>query len=284
MTSETRDIFQHATPVAELRHLLRASGRCPAAKLARMSDDEVTSFALSAQTDHDQAEMARQGVQGAVDAGRLSQSEADRMSDKELIEYDLQLTLAGDLRKEISGKDALAPRAGFFSSARAKAPVTAEHVTRSELVAMMSDFVAVLAGMQTEIDALREELARERNAKLALFGKQEVIKQLVDAERDVKAFEAIIELEEEASESIAEEQENASSTSKSVTNVRDTRAGIQVLAQNVAGLDAGRKVDVAEMNKAVTMMKESSKRRAKVRSRGRVEIKIGELSGAKPKG
>jgi hypothetical protein len=156
-----------------------------------------------------------------------------------------------------------------------------ETITRGEVATVMAQMLAVIAAQQAQITEQQNQIATLHNANLAIFGQQKVIDQLTAADRDFEGFEAIMELEEQASLSSEHTDEMSSDQRSASTDAANTGAAIKGLASHIAGLDVARKVNMTEMERSVEKMRETAKRAAKTRSKGRVEIKIGKMTGGK---
>jgi hypothetical protein len=198
------------------------------------------------------------------------------MGIKEMLEYRRSLVTLTSLRHHQQRRSE-----SRALSATANDTAAPAMVHPAGLTGLTADLVAVVAGLQAEIDELRGELARERNAKLAIFGEQAMIEQLTRVERDFEGFEAIVELDEEATGMTANEAAASVEESATLADARDTRAGINILAKQVGAMNAGRSVDSSKLERAIERMKESAKRQMKIRSRGKVHIKIKKLSRGK---
>ncbi len=265
-------LFLPATPADEIRAILRTHGRMSDEEIDALAPDALTMalFEVTSRVEADRDARAR--LDADVASGRLLPHDAERMTPEERRSYHRAAIHIDAFRRALG-----APATGIAPSARPEV----DTISRTEVLSLFGQALAIMASQETHIAELRTELAEAKNAHLAAFGKHALVDQIIKAERDIEGFEVTIELEEQASSRSEVESSSETDETSAVADARETRAAIGGLAQHVAGLDIGRKVNFDDLNKATARMRERAVHASKVRSRGRVEMKFGKVSGGK---
>ena len=152
-------------------------------------------------------------------------------------------------------------------------------ITRGEVVSALAEVVTVMAALHVHVDELTEQVANLKNANLAMFGRQAVIDQLTNTSRDFENIDITIELEEQSTQSADHEAHESGSKHTASTSNRSALAKVEGLASLVAGLNVGGAVDIGEMKHEARRMTMHARDRAQVRSKGKIRLKIGKVSG-----
>jgi uncharacterized coiled-coil protein SlyX len=252
--------------------LLRSEFGLAAEQVNAMSD-EAAAEAIEIMVVRRELKAAhREMLDRLVAEGTISRARAEEMT------YEEAKTLhKSQMYLEQFDRQQHASRAGLVAPKPSKTSVRAPEPSASQIVATLADLVAIVAAQQEEIAQLRDQVAHLHHSNMAMFGKQAIIEQLSSVERDFKGFEAKVELEESSDRQDEGRARQESTSHSTYGDSRDTRAAIEGLASRIAGLNASRTVDLAEMNLKVVRLSEIAKRRATVSTRGTVYIKIDEV-------
>jgi hypothetical protein len=158
---------------------------------------------------------------------------------------------------------------------------TVEPLAPESIVAMFSDMLGILHSQQTQID----ELVYERDVFLAGFADRvlDKLRAFSDGGRNYKGFEVTLDLEDESAEKHEQSSSTKVDTGSSESKAHDTRAELKLLASHVGALGAGRKVNVDGMNRKAATMAAASKSDVRARRKGKLTVKMGEISGPKKK-
>lgn len=266
-------VFRENHPTEELRSLLRS--HCSAEELAAMTPKEVRDRARMVAEDISFERSVRAQIEVYVSAGRVAREEADAMTFEQMRDFVSGNNVLRRFRAAVGGKSYIEALAEII---RAETKAIEDAQPRPEqLVAALSDMLALVAKQQTQID----ELVYERDVFLAAFADRilDKLKAFSDGGRNYKGFEVTLDLEDEE----AEKRERALDTKTDVTgssaHSRDTHAEIRLVANQIGALGGGRKINVDAMNRKVESLKAAARSDVKSRRRGRVTVKVGEISG-----
>jgi len=152
-------------------------------------------------------------------------------------------------------------------------------LTRGEVLSLFAEAVTVIVALQAQIEELTEQVAAVKDAKLAVFGKQEVIDQLSNAPRDFEGVDVTMDLAEDVTVSSDDSTDGTENTNTTTRKKGDISAHVDGLASMVAGLNLGGVVDTEEMNTVAQHLKTRSRARAKTKTHAKVRIKIAKVSG-----
>lgn len=269
-------LFGAGSPVDRVRSLLRSDFGISAEQVNTMSDEEAARGLQGLMARRELNAIFRRTLDDLVAAGTISQDRASEMTYEEA----RMMHLAASTLDEFDRQQGAA-RTALGGTKPAKPASQTPEPSASQVVATLADLVTIIAAQQAELTQLREQVAHLHHSNMAMFGKQAIIEQLSSVERDFKGFEAKIELEESSDHQDEGRTHQEASSHTTTGEARDTRAAIEGLASRVAGLNAGRTVNLAEMNQKVVRLSEMAKRRAKVSTRGTVYIKIDEVRRAR---
>lgn len=269
------ELFASVDTYEELRALVRT--KKSAEEVARLSPAELTEAArvLSDELHRDRRVAAL--INEHVKSGRLDATTASRMTPEERRAYQFASVVAGNLRTEMTG----GIEGMFARSGLPQAPEVQESapIPEAQLVAVLGDMLSLMAAQQAQID----ELVYERDVFFANFTSRilDRLETLSDKGRNYKGFEVTLDLEDEHSESVEKSAASKAQDETKSSNARDTHGELKVLASQIGALGAGRKVNVDEMNKKVASLTASAKSAMKARRKGKLTVKMGEISGEK---
>ena len=201
-----------------------------------------------------------------IKEGLLTREEALRLTPLELqdvaalIDARGSLHVGRELTQKIAAMGLLRRREGIEAPA-----------TMATLSPVLAELVVVLAAQQAELVQLREELARQKNANLAIFGKNEVLKQAHEIALSgvgMKGLRLEVNLEEERLEDSKRTRTAESTHVGKRSENTDTSGKIGGIAKYIASLEGAHKTSLAEMNQAVVNLTEVSRHRTETRSVG----------------
>lgn len=259
-----------ATMAERYRALLRSRGM-PDRVLRSRSDQDVLDYALVDFMSLEAVKRYRAELPRWIAAGYVSEAEAQTLRSEQLRDLGLQIDL---YESELAKSDGSRP------IARPQPALTSPDLTRGEVVALLAQTISVIAAQQAEIDELRDQVATLKNANLAVFGEHKVIEQLTTAPRDFEGVEVTMRLQEYSATSLEHANDHSDARSESKARIGDASAALEGLASMLAGMNLGGAVDLKEANETVKRMRERSKARSRVASKGEVKIKIAKVSRA----
>ena len=270
------DLYESRKPLDEVRALLRAV--YSAEEIAEMSDAQLLTAAEVVAHRLKMMRDARKTVDKYVADGRLERAEADAMSEEDLLRFEQEDIRAYNLRHALKK-----PKPPSTAPAALVAPaVTApEALPAAPVVAILSDLFGMVHALQTQVD----ELVYERDVFLAGFADRilDKLRAFSDGGRNYKGFEVTLDLEDEASEKQAQSTASKDDASTSRSNLRDSHAELKILASQIGALAAGHKVNVDAMNRKAASLTASSRSEVRARRKGKLTVKMGEISGPKKK-
>jgi len=258
----------------QLRAVLRSEFGYSDEKVAAVKDSHLARTVLD---EHEEAEYHQKclaALPGWIAAGYVSADDA-RTLDRDSLQRLASKIRALEYHHARTGKKQIAARSSWSATAGPAVP----DLTRNETLALIAKTVAVVAAQQVAIDELRAQVATLHNYHMAVFGQQQVIEQLTNAPRDFEAVDVMMRLEEQSSTSAESAIVASEQTQGTFESAQNMAAAIEGLASLVAGLSAGRSIDLTELNQATKRLSERSKMHARTRSRGEVRIKIGKVTG-----
>lgn len=265
------ELFSESSVQDQLRTLLRSVAAAPE-QVDALSDRDVRIQALRVAEELDDLAFARARVERHVAAGNLTRARADAMSSEEMLEYSSTSSVLTMLRKQLDTPAIVRAQEATSTSAAAPPSITVE-----QLVAIFGGLIAQIARQQAQID----ELIDERDAFLARFGASVLdrVERFAKGGRDYGGFEVSLALENESASKQDSSSESKTDAMLSTASARDTHADLKVLANHVAALGAGRKVNLDEMNRTVATVREAGRSEVRERHKGTIRIKVGKISG-----
>jgi hypothetical protein len=271
---QSDEMFGGSSVYDEIRALLRATHTNE--EIEKLSNEELVRTAQVLRVSLTSRRYARAKLAAHVARGSLTQEAVDRMTPEEADHYATADTAATLLREELDGSRAA--KDASWEQPPAPPPDT---LPASAVLTLLADMLSVIHAQQVELD----ELVEHEEAFLARFANRmlDKFKEFSDGGRNYKGFEVTLDLEDESSEKREKKSATKGEEQTSNTNTRDTHGEIKLLANQLGALGAGRNVNLEEMNRKVASRAASSRYEVRSRRRGKVTVKLGEVSGeAKP--